>query len=59
VQLLDRIDIRRSRLSNGSVIRNSLPTHTLVQGQAKPRELTLEQEISLHLQPWSQQFEKK
>jgi 2'-5' RNA ligase len=59
VQLLDRIDIRRSRLSNGSVIRNSLPTHTLVHGQAKPRELTLEQQISLHLQPWSQQYEKK
>lgn len=59
VQLLDRIDIRRSRLSNGSVIRNSLPTRVLVPGQAQPRELTLEQQISLHLQPWSQQFQVK
>ena len=59
VQFLDSIDIRRSRLSNGSVIRNSLPTRVLVPGQAQPRELTLEQQISLHLQPWSQQYQVK
>lgn len=58
VQLLNRIDIRRSRQSNGSVIVNSLPTHTLVQGQTQQRDLTLEQQISLHLKPWSQQYEK-
>lgn len=59
VQFLNTIDIRRSRLSNGSVIRNSLPTRVLVPGQAQPRELTLEQQISLHLQPWSQQYQVK